>query len=213
MKESIRFTKVSEGRSDGQVNRESDAGILRRYLMARERKAALRALNVAGRLHRVLNLSHGVSGSSNLLRYTSNIDVLDATYQTSSNQRLCMPGFQHDATPFHIIDSEILLENDSVDCIFCQNMLPALIDSNDRVKLISEFSRVSSRWLIVSLPVSNGRIPSKSTFGLSISKAGSPVVSDALIDFELAKGGFEVVAKIRVGLLISDYCHYVCRLR
>lgn len=190
------------------------AGVYRRFLMSRERKAALRTLNVMGRLNRVLNLSHGFSGSLNLLLYAKGIDVIDSTFNSLDGDRtLCLTGFKEGVERPKATSNGIDLVTDAVDCVFCQGLLPELSNTEERESLIGEFSRITSQWLVVSHAVSSRRRSSNAIGSFASGKAVRASIPDDLMSFELAKGGFDVVAKIRVGPFISDHCFYVSRLR
>ncbi|WP_110969839.1 hypothetical protein [Pseudomonas huaxiensis] len=211
MKESDQVAKPS---TQQPLQPPSHASVYRQFLMARERKTALRALHVLGRVHRILNLSHAASGSLNLLRYISNAEVFDATLRTLDGERILgLPGFKQDAERLHVMDNQIGLATNAVDCVFCQNLLPELLTSEERLELLREFSRVTSKWLVVSHTVSNRRRASHALGTLLPGRTARRAIADDLMSFELAKGGFDVVAKIRVGPVISDYCFYVSKLR
>ncbi|MFJ4344325.1 hypothetical protein [Pseudomonas sp. NPDC089401] len=184
-------------------------GVYQRFQIARERRAAARALRVIGRLNHVLNLAHGTDESLNLLRHASDVAAIDATFDARSSGGICITGIKSNGRRPTVNVGQLELGSGSVECVFCQDVLPNIPSSEERLSLLSEFSRVTSKWLVVSHAV-DGHFGGKQG---ALGSRTSNVISDDLMVFELAKAGFDVVAKIRVVPVIPSYCFYVSRLR
>lgn len=204
-----------------------NSSALRRGVELPQRPAIRLALETVGDATRFLDVPCGLGTYWDALMERPNASIVGADY---SRATLDQAGLLHADKPLsriqyrHATATSIDLPDGEVQCILSRHFLGSLELSEDRIAVLQEFARLTSQWLIVSLKTGKtfqalnrsqhrDRVFRMSN-GLSVNEFRSHfLIPESLLEFELAKSGFDVVRKIRVAPVISPYCFYVAKLR
>lgn len=192
------------------------AGLWRKLSNNRERNIARLALQEAGNPVSILDLPCGAGRFWEIIADSGATDLTAADYSESMLEVARSSQPDSLVSKFKLLQTsafDIKLADNAVDCIFCMRLIHHMGESKDRLRLLNEFHRVSSKSVCISLWVGgNYQAWRRKRLEARRSKKGFQnrfVIPAEVIEREFVEAGFKIKRYLDMTPLISMWRVYV----
>lgn len=201
--EELAFSRKYDNQHAKQYFKKHEDGFWRKLSNWRDHQIARKALHLAGNPQSVLDVPCGTGRFWDVLAEAPDRVIFASDY----NQPMIVTGLQN--RPLTITSRiqtflasafELPVPDNFVENIFCIRFIHHLGKTEDRLKLLKEFHRVSSNTVIISLWV-DGNLKSMQRKSLEKRRLSRPydnrfVIPAAVIEQEFLDSGFTIIGKL-----------------
>ena len=195
-----------------------EVGIRRRLADWRDHQICSKALEIAGNPKSILDMPCGTGRFWDLLA-ADNERTLWASDKSQNmidaGLTLRPPEIAERFSTFQGSAFDLPVEDDLVESVFCMRLFHHIRESEDRLKILSEFARVSSDSVILSLRVDGNYIAwQRARLAAKRNDAGSHkriIIPQSVIEQEFGQAGFSIAARLDTAKYFTPWRTYVLK--